>query len=665
MLPFSKEVFEKLFNSLYHQIHVHSLVQSFVDSIARFDSQGQLSRRLLINDIRDFRACRQFYDLLFPRMGLHMSCLSKELVRAIRKHRVIKERLSSYAEFLWKISSDTQRWQNSDRFLEVSRILHLVGYHKKIAMLLFVEEKVFAGRNMLCEGMLQDKQHGGFKSFFRLLEDGTRVLYVYGDVLNSAFFFIRRFMSLVAWRSAIPLPSLANTSSIFEHQMIACLALFARLFSGYEHPVCLPESYLRLIELWDAVYSSDRFPSLFSIVESSASGLPSFKGIRQVQRLLECMVQLVSGQVNRRFNLINGAFSLNALERVQSGESERVLLLAMTMLCNYGRGIPSPSGRLMEALRGVTVHTFLPCRLQEALEALQRADGVKDVVFALQRLLYQRNERLFSVRWYNRRLWTDEVNVASFTQSLNTGASPWQFQAAAASDPPVDIYSPSEFQMPSDYLEEQRRERALETERETAAVTIQRWYRQIKCDTRKSSHEHPSHSAEAYFERFKADTSACSVCSVQFIDKTGETYKSHIQPNSSHWQMLEQFNAYKHLYLQKIWPLFVAEKELRDELNALSGQNRLGSHDFGLDVQRLDHVGARVGECIRDIEARRRWGDTGRLMREVETLGGTITKVQSIVQQGKKNSHPKINQTLFKKQVISPWIIMPPPDSLT
>ena len=40
-------------------------------------------------------------------------------------------------------------------------------------------------------------------------------------------------------------------------------------------------------------------------------------------------------------------------------------------------------------------------------------------------------------------------------------------------------------------------------------------------------------------------------------------------------------------YLNNIWPLFVAEKELRDELNALSGQGRLGSHDFGLDVQRL------------------------------------------------------------------------------
>ena len=669
--PFSNEVFEKLFNALCHQIHVHALMQSFVDSIGRFDSQGQLTRRYLTNDIRDFRACRQFYDLLFPRMGLQVSFLSKELVRSLRRHGAVRERLSSYAEFLWKSANHMQRWQSSDRFIEVSRVLHLAGYPTKIAVLLSGEEKVFAGRNVPCDGMLPDKQHGGYRSYFRLLEEGKRVLHVYGDVFNSAFSLIRRFMSLVAWRSNIPLPSLANTSSIFEHQMIACLALFARLFNEYEHPVCLPESYLRLIDLWDAVYGTDRFPSLCSIVESSATGLPSFKGIRQVQRLLECMVQLVSGQVNRRFNLINSAFNPNALERMQSGETERILLLAMTMLCNYGRGIPPPCGRLIEALRGVTVHAFLPVRVQKALEAVQRAEGVKDVVIALQCFLSERSEQLFSVRWYNRRLWTDEVNVASFTQSFSTGPSPWHHQAATTSEPPVDIYSPSEFQMPTGYLEEQRRERALETEREAAAFTIQRWYRQTRRQTRRgASPEQPAHSAEAHFERFKVDTSACSVCSVQFSDKSGETYESHVQPGSPHWRMLEEYNAYKQLHLHRVWPLFIAEKELRDELNALSGQNRLGSHDFGLDVQRLDHVSARVGECIRDIESRCRWGDTGRLMREVEALAGTIKEVQNIVQQGNKtfnfhwvhgvlvcilkcfnaNSYPNFNPVLVKKQ---------------
>lgn len=79
----------------------------------------------------------------------------------------------------------------------------------------------------------------------------------------------------------------------------------------------------------------------------------------------------------------------------------------------------------------------------------------------------------------------------------------------------------------------------------------------------------------------------------------------------------------------------MAEKELRDELNTLSGQGRLGSHDFGLDVQRLDHVGARVGDCIRDIESNCRWFDTGLLKREVEALRTTIMEVQTIVKQGK------------------------------
>ena len=644
--PFSDDVFQKLFEALCHQMHVNALVQSFVYAIARFDPVGQLSQKLLTDGVRDFGACRQFYNLLFPKMGQHFSFLCKDHIRVLRRNGTIKERLSRYAEFLWMNTRENNRWQNSDRFIEVSRILQLVGQASKVAVLLSVEEKAFAGRSVVCDGMLPDKQHGGFRSLFRLFEDGKRIFHVYGDVVTSANIFIRRFIRLIAWRTSIPKPSLANTSSIFEHQMIACLALFARLFNEYEYPVCLPESYLNLIDLWDTVYGTDKYPSLYSIVEATATGLPSFKGIWQVQRLLEDMVQLVSGQVSRRFNLINSAFSLNAIDRVLSGESERILVLAMTMLCNYGRGIPpAPCARLIESLRGVTIHAFLPCRVQTALKVVHCAKNVKDVVFALQSFLSERNEGLFSVRWCNRRLLTAEVNAASFTQSFTTGPAPWNHQAAVGttSEPPMDIYSPSEFQMPIGYLEEQRKERALETQREEAAVKIQRWFRHTRRATPKSSprdeaqqEQPPVHSAEAHFEHFKADISACSVCSVHF--SSGEDYESHIQSGSGHWRMLEEFNAYKQLYLRRIWPLFTAEKELRDELNALSGQNRLGSHDFGLDVQRLDHVGARVGDCIRDIESRCRWGDTGRLTREVEALGATIKQVQTIVKQGKEYS---------------------------
>lgn len=641
-IPFTEQVFKEIFDSLCHLIYVNSLVQSFLDAISRFDAQRQLSHQLLTNDVQDFRVCRQFYDLLFPKMGMHASILCKEHFRVLRKNGPIRERLLRYAEFLWKNTKDIHRWQDSDRFTEVSRIYHLIGQTSKVSGQLSVEEKAFASRNLQCDGMLPDKQHGGFRSIFRLLEEGRRVLHVYGDVLNSAFFVIRRFVSLIAWRSSIHMPSLANISAIFEHQMIACLALFARLFNDYEYPVCLPESYLNLVDIWDAVHGTDRFPTLFSIVEASATGLPPFKGIRQVQRLLEYMVQLVSGQACRRFNLINGAFSLNAMDRVLSGESERILVLTLTMLCNYGRGIPpAPCGRLIESLCSVTVHAFLPIRVQKALKALQCAKGVKDVVTTLQTLLSQRDESLFSVRWCDRQLLTAEVNVDSFTQLFTTGSTLWNAQpAVATSEPPVDIYSPSEFQMPTGYLEEQRKERALETEREEAAVKIQRWYRQMRCAIPKSSpqddevQQQPVHSAEGHFELFKVDNSACSVCSVQFTDKPEENYEWHIRYGSSHWRMLEEFNAYKQLYLKKIWPLFVVEKELRDELNALSGQSTLGSHDFGLDVQRLDHVGARVGECIRDIESCCRWADTQRLTREIEALGATIKEVEIIVKQG-------------------------------
>lgn len=243
-VPFSEELFQELFDALCHQMHVAALVQSFVDAIGRFDSQRQISQKLLTNDVREFRACRQLYDLLFPKMGQHISFLCKEHVRVLRKNGAIRERLSSYAEFLWKNTKDIHRWQNSDRFMEVSRILELAGYTGKVSLLLTVEEKAFAARNGFCEGMLTDKQDGGFRSLFRLLEEGRRVLHVYGDVMNSAFFFIRRFVSLIACRSSIPMPSLANISTIFERQMIACLTLFARLFNDYGTPCASPRATL-------------------------------------------------------------------------------------------------------------------------------------------------------------------------------------------------------------------------------------------------------------------------------------------------------------------------------------------------------------------------------------------------------------------------------------
>ena len=235
---------------------------------------------------------------------------------------------------------------------------------------------------------------------------------------------------------------------------------------------------------------------------------------------------------------------------------------------------------------------------------------------------------------------TAEVNVAYFKQSFSTDPAPWHSQTTDSSEPPVDVYSPSEFQMPTGYLEEQRKERALETERENAAVKIQRWFRRVKRETPETTpydkvEEQSADSVTLHFERFKVDASACSICCVRFSDKSeGGNYESHIVTESQHWRQLHLFKQYKQLFVGKIWPLFKAEKELRDELNALAERNRVGSHDFGLDVQRLDHVGARVGECVRDIESRCKWGDTGRLIHEVEALGATIKKVQEIVRQG-------------------------------
>ena len=650
--PLSSEMFYRLYKTAFNLMHINAVVKTFVNEISRFDRKGQLTEQLLTIEVRDFRACRQFYDLVFPKMGQHVSFLSRELVKALRRHGMVKERLSNYAEFLWKTSRDVDRWQNSDRFIEVSRILHLVGHSSKVVILLSAEERDFVRKGEISDGMLEDGEDGRVRSFFRLFEDGRRMLHVYGDVLNSAFFFTRRFMSLIARRSSIPFPTLANTCAIFEQQVVSCLALFARLFTEYDYPVCLPESYFRVIDFWDALNTTERFPNLNGVVESSARRVPSFKGIRQVQRSLQHMARLASGEISRRFNIIDSAFSLNAMDRLISGETERVLVLALTMLCNYGRGIPHPCSNIIERLRSVSVHPFLPSRLQRALEGVRNAEGARDVAVTLQRLLSERGERLFSVRWYNRKLWWDELNLTSFTHLFNFESNS-SHPFSDSTEPPLDMDTPSEFQMPSEYLEEQQREQVLEARREGAAVAIQRWFRTVvathkaerllhESASRREATENLPPSLEVQFEQFKLDRSACSICGVHFSDANEmdfqcerESYSFHVNPHSTHWKTMEEFNGYKRLYVHKFLPLRVAAQQLRGELNALSGQSKLGSHDFGLDLQRLEHVSARVTEVIQDIESHCRWSGTIRLSRELDAFRETIQEVQSIVRQGK------------------------------
>ena len=674
----TKEQFEHLINVACDSIHLNAVIKKFTLAFERYDQEKEVSQKFLVHEVKDFQACRRLYNLLFPKYSLQVASISKDCIRQVRRCAAVKERLAYFAIHSWKKVAEESRWCNANTFILVSQVLYLIGNSRKIGVLLSVEEKAFekkraSSQKVVCDGMTQDKQRGGYQSFLRLLEQGKRFLYVYGDVLNSANFTIRRFLSLPAWRKSMPLPTLANTALLVEQHLIACLALFARLFVGYEYPVCLPESYLSAIQFWDMVHGDEKRYSLYSAVETTMRGLPPYKGIHQVQRLLEYMVNLMCGKVGHQFNVINDALNSQPIDYVMSGEAERVLVLALTMLCNCGRGIPTPCAAiLVQCLRSVQVHDYLPQRIQVALLSMKRATSIQDAIVALEGLLEHRQENLKNLHWNNNSWRFDgHIGVASYNQSFHAGP----FIAQASATPQVltelsDLEMPLELKMPAGYAEELVREHAIadqEAECELAAVKIQRWYRELlsqrqcKGFTKEAvgglEELQSSPGALCHFDQFKVDMSACSVCGVHLnhelqsdegrtgrsdsktSGKERETYKSHTAPGSPHWQKVQEFNQYKRLYMEKLHPLSMAAGEIDKQLRASElkpqGHSAIqSSRDFGLDLQRLGHIRTRVSEAVRQIESQCKWHETMHLEQMVATFEKTIGEVQGILIQG-------------------------------
>ena len=528
----TKEHFDQVFQAVFFLIHLNALLAKFAHSYSNYDTKDGLSQKLLGHDVHDFQACRRLYSVIFPKAGQQAVFLSKEQVSALRKHGMVRERLATYAVTFWRKQQSEERLCNADAFVKVSRIMQLVGLSSKTAVWLSLEEKEFnkkasLDKKLVSDGMLNDKNSGYFRSYFRLFEDGKHFLTTYGNVLNSTHFTIRRFLSLPACRVTMSVPRISNTVSLLEHQLIACLALFTRLFGDYDYPILLPASYLSLVDFWNVVNCSEKkHYGLFEAVEHTANSLPPYKALRQVQSLLEYLVKLMCGGVSQHFNVIFDAFK--SPECLASGETERVLVLALTMLCNCGKGIPTVcQGYLLNNLRNVSAERFYSARIREVVETVHHSTGLQDIVVALQTLLRHRNELIHNLRWQSKSLsYNEPVRAEAFAQAFSE-------ETPEPQPPPQEaVYADgtSELAMPAGYLEAQIREQAraeLEAEQELAAIKIQRWFRSVsraRCkshadigeDLPKEDVKHVIDPVVAHFDKFKVDRSECSVCGMRF-----------------------------------------------------------------------------------------------------------------------------------------------------
>ena len=404
----SRAHFNDQFYALVFLVRLEETIGTFLKHLKRESAgiKNQLQQMLFIEP--EFTACRWLYDLLFPRDGQLVSShfLSEKDVCFLRNH--VSGRIKEFATtFLWRRSKDNERWSSSDLFIEVSNMMHVAGV--PVESLLCEEETKFEGCNLQSHpGMFpNNRRPGRFDIFSKSLERSRSKLYQHGDVLGSIDAAVRKFLFTPAKRQGLPYPSIANAVMILEHQLTACLMLYARLMMN-ETIVCLPESYLSMINFWDFVNRSQTSRGTFyGAIQHTTYFYQGAEGQRNFYHLRELatdLVKLTFGEVSRKYNIVTDSLCDNTVNCV---EAERVLVLALIMLCNCGRGIPVECEKLIrEHLITLQLRQDLPEKLKKCVEDVRNATGFSDVVLCLKDLLSQkpRQERLCDVKWDDRKV---------------------------------------------------------------------------------------------------------------------------------------------------------------------------------------------------------------------------------------------------------------------
>ena len=548
----SKDIFNSSFHSMLNFVYLESVISQEVPGISSSkEAKDLLQLKDKVN--KEYPACQRFYDFLFPLPGCRKFHLPN--VRDVRMNKAVKYRLFQYALFLWNKAEEEERRTDTNNFLKVSSLLQLTDSSRDMMTLICKEEQAFERMAFKLQdknfqsaknGMVRASEQEGsgrYESYLHWWERGKKRLYMDCDVEKAAHLIIRRFLTLPAKRSRMIFPSIANTVMILEHQMTACLALFARLHPNEQAPVvCLPESYLTMVQFWDSFrpgidtkHSLTMFEAVDFKVRNEGNKERLFHAISSI---LKHLVELTCGEVSSSFDVIGDALSLN---NSKIEEADRTFVFFLTMLCNCGNGIPISSEKvLLNKLLTLHPSSDLPSRLKNELSRIQEVKGYSDVVKILKGwLLETRDEELLNLRWHNHKLRIDGLsNPSNYGPKFDTDISILQ----------------SELEQSRLQIREVNREiKALDSEEikggnvdtaeETMEVELTAEERQEKDEARSKiidieEAEIPQgrrllgqvpiedrtsvNVLEEYFSRFTVDTTACTICGITFKSSAEE-----------------------------------------------------------------------------------------------------------------------------------------------
>ncbi|XP_068702489.1 TPR and ankyrin repeat-containing protein 1-like [Montipora foliosa] len=688
----SKDLFDKRFHATFNFVYLESVIQRGILDIS---SNKGVKDACDLNDesIEEFLSCQHFYDFLFPLSGCREHHLPN--VGSIRKTKAVKNRLLRFAYHLW--TKTVNRLSDTNNFLKVSCLLHLTDSSPNMVRLICKEDDAFEKMTKTSEdfkvllkkyGMVRSQGSSSvYESYLHWWERGLNRLYVYGDVENAAHLIIRRFLTLTAKRSSVMFPSIANTVMILEHQMTACLALYARLCLEHRYSVCLPRSYLTMVKFWDSFRPGvDKGTlTLYQAVDENARQEPNKERLKNaITSILNYLVKLTCGEVSSSFDVIGHALSL---KNSTVEEAERALMLFLTMLCNCGEGIPTSAEEvLLLRLLILDPNPSLPSHLKPVLKSIQEAEGYSDVVKILKTwLLENRGEELLDLRWSKGKLWFDgPSNPSDYPSNFSIDVSILK-RKVEQSDPKVqevdsDLqetnFEGANLDEPEESMEveltaEERRDRDearsnISDMEEAETLTTQRVRAQVSVEEQISSSRDV---LEEHFSRFSIDMTGCGICGTTFktladdhplqnqednkdnleersplfqaelihSEGVAETAETH-QRSQGHLEKLEQFQSFRNLYVAEIYPYLM---QLGDDLFA----ERKQMEDVTLDFERLERCRDCLLSEVKKIESNRRWTNTTLLLEAVKEFKAELEKTEQAKSDSVAHGHEDYEET--------------------
>ena len=646
----SRDHFANRYYALLFLVYLEDTIASFLKCMTRESAKvkNQLQKLLFIE--QEFTACQRLYELLFPKDGELVSShfLSERDVSFLRRNGF--RRIIKFAKtYKWYNSTEEKRWSSSDLFIEVSNLMHIAG--APVENMLAAEERQFEMRGLSFHaGMFPDKRNPGrFHIFSKALERSKSKLYLKGDVLGFVHSAVKEFLFSPAKRRRLPYPSIANAVMILERHLTACLILYARLVMT--ETVCLPESYISMINFWDYVDrpQTNRNSTFYNAVQYASSYFQGPEGQRNfyhLQELMRSIVELTFGEISWEYDIVSDALCSTSVNYV---EAERVLVLVLTMLCNCGRGIPNECEKLIREHLTLQLRQDLPEKLKKCVEDVRGATGFQDIIRCFRELLAQkhRQERLCDVMWdaikakdsrtdcriyrySNQFRFQIDVNaVSKFAERREREEHETTEEEMNDNDP--QGFDEQETQSQSrDYSEEERANALLVIAR---AVLKWKHRKESKAKLEETIKNDP---VKSHFQLFKLDKSGCTICGrVQFVNHSSDitdsavsadhsslldqseevtstwriskqdTFETHCARGSPHWMKEKSLEEFKKFYEKRIQPTIDRATQLMNEMTKLGEETELDCSL--LDRDRLKDTLSRLHINIKKVEDERSW----------------------------------------------------------